>query len=192
MSAAPAKAMIIFVGGLVGAGKSTIAKGLARELACPYYDVDEVKKAVFREDPDYERNLREGIPFSDATRAKVYERVIADLQAQRSAHETIVVDEVLHRRELRHKLYRAAEEIFGAFLVIWVRADEKVVLARLNAARREGHLLADPIPMHEAFRKQFEDFNRSVIVCNNNGEPEESLSYLKDLIANVATLAGSG
>ena len=181
--------MIIFVGGLVGAGKSTIAKAFAQEIACPYYDVDEIKRAVFLEDPDYERNMREGKPFSDATRLKVYERVIADMRGFRGKHEHVVIDEVLHRRELRHRLYEAAEEIYGVFLIIWVRADEKIVLERLTAAKREGHILDDPIPMHEAFRRQFEDFNRSVIVCNNSGKPEESVAYLKELVGAVSKLS---
>ena len=55
--------MIIFAGGLIGAGKSTIAKGMAEHFSFPYYDVDEVKKIVYRQDPDFERNIAEGIPY---------------------------------------------------------------------------------------------------------------------------------
>lgn len=181
--------MIIFVGGLIGAGKSTIARGLAGVLEVPYYDIDEVKKAVFRTDPDYDRNMREGIPFSDATRARVYDRVIADLGVMRQTADMVVVDETLHKRDLRRRLYGAARELFGDFLVIWVRADDAVVQARLMATKREGHILDDPLPMQEAFRRQFEDFNRSVIVCNNNGAAKDSIAMLQGLFRTVANLA---
>ncbi|MCP5086669.1 MAG: AAA family ATPase [Rhodobacteraceae bacterium] len=180
--------MIIFFGGLIGAGKSTIARKFAAEIGCLYYDVDEIKKSVAAEEPDYQRNVREGIPFSDETRLKVFDRVIEDLRALRGEHEYIVVDETLHRRGLRRKLYAAAEEMFGDFVVIWVRADEKVITDRLRSTKREGHLLDDPQPMRESFQRQFEEFDRSVIVCNNNGEPEEALAYLKNLIESTSAL----
>ena len=183
--------MIVFVGGLIGAGKSTIAKMLADAFGCYYYDVDEVKKSFFRTDPDYERNLREGIPFSDATRARMFERVISDLKSLRESHEHVVVDEVLHRRELRHKLFDAAESIFGEFIVVWVQADEPTIIERLKSSKRKNHFLDDPIPMHEAFRREFEDFNRSVIICNNNGTPEEAFNKLQQLMASTASLAGT-
>lgn len=181
--------MIVFVGGLIGAGKSTIARGLSAALEVPYYDIDEVKKAVFRTDPDYDRNMRDGIPFSDETRARVYDRVIADLAVMRQSADMVVVDETLHKRDLRRRLYRAARDLFGDFLVIWVRADDAVVQERLSATKREGHILDDPLPMQEAFRRQFEDFNRSVIVCNNNGAAEDSIEMLKALFCTVANLA---
>ena len=181
--------MLIFVGGHIGAGKSTIARGFAEAISCPYYDIDEVKKVVFREDPDFERNMREGIPFSDETRLKVYDRVIEDLKSLRSDSEHVVVDETLHKRQPRHRLYEAAREIFDDFVIIWVKADEKVVLDRLNSKKREGHILNDPVPMHEAFRREFEEFNRSVIVCSNNGTPEDGIRLLKNLIGNTAKLA---
>ncbi len=180
--------MIIFFGGMIGAGKSTIARLFSESIGSHYLDVDEIKKEIAAQEPDYERNVREGIPFSDATRAKVFARVIEDLKTLRAGHEFVVVDETLHRRELRRQLYSAAQELFGDFVVVWVRADEKVVTERLSATKREGHLLDDPFPMRQSFQREFEDFNRSVIVCNNNGEPREAVEYLHNLIASTAAL----
>lgn len=181
--------MIVFVSGLIGAGKSTIAKGLAAEINCPYYDIDEIKKKVFAEDPDFQKNMELGIPFSNATRARVYQRVIDEFAVLRQQSKYLVVDEVLHKRQLRHKLFDAAEEIFGDFMVVWVRADEDVVRQRLTGSKREGHILDDPMPMYESFRREFEDFNRSVIVCSNNGTPQQSIDLLNALIANTSELA---
>ena len=182
--------MIIFVSGDVGAGKSTIAKWLADEFDCHYYEVDAVKGEVYRQDPSFERNFREGIEFSMETRARVYERVIEDLDALRNDHEYVVVDEVLYTRKLRHTLYEAAEKLFGSFIIVWVRADEDVLLDRLRSKKRVGHLLDDPVPMHNANKEEFQEFNRSVIVCSNNGTPQEAISHLKALITGATRLAG--
>ncbi len=181
--------MVIFVSGLVGAGKSTIAKAIAKEIGYPCYEVDKVKREVYQLDPEYQRKYREGIPFPKAIRAKVYERVAADLKRLRDQHEHIVVDEVLYARELRRKLYQTVEDIFGEFIIIWVRVDEAILLDRLRSHKREGHLLEDPVPMHEAIRREFEGFHRSVIVCNNMGKPEDSIASLKKLIIGAAHMA---
>ncbi len=182
--------MIIFVSGDVGAGKSTIAKCLAEEFDCHYYEADIVKGEVYRQDPNYERNYREGIEFSMETRAKVYKRVIEDLEALRDDHECVVVDEVLYTRKLRQPLYEAAERLFGSFIVVWVRADEDVVLERLRSKKRVGHLLDDPVPMHNTIKEEFQEFNRSVIFCSNNSTPHEAIAHFKLLVRGAMRLAG--
>ena len=181
--------MIIFVGGLIGVGKSTIARGLAEHFAFPYYDVDEIKKDVYRQDPDFERNIAEGVPFSDELRLEVFRRVFADLEVLVERNPHIVVDEALHKREIRHVLYDEARRIAGDFIVIWVQAREEIVLQRLGDKKREGHILDDPLPLHDAFRREFEDYNRCVIDCPNNGSAEEAVADLVHLIEKIGGLA---
>lgn len=184
-------AMIIFVGGIIGAGKSTVARHLADHYGFPYYDVDEIKKAVFRKDPDFEKNVAEGIPFSDELRREVFRRVFDDLETLVGEHPHIVVDETLHKREIRHFLYDEARRIAGGFIVIWVQAREEVILRRLGEGRRDGHLLDDPLPLHNAFKRDFEEYNRCIIDCPNNGSVEETVGDLVSLIDSIAELAGA-
>ena len=184
--------MIIFVGGTIGAGKSTIARGLATHFGFPYYDVDEVKKVVYRQDPDFEKNMSEGIPFSDETRREVFRQVCSDLDDLVEKQPNIVVDETLHKREIRHILYDQARKIAGGFIVIWVQAREDVILKRLGKKKRSGHLLDDPLPLHNTITREFEDYNRCVIDCPNNGLPEEAVADLVHLIESIGALANSG
>jgi len=183
--------MIIFVGGVIGAGKSTVAKALAAHFAFPYYDVDEIKKEVFRRDPDFERNIAEGIPFNDELRREVFRRVFADLEGLVGEHPHIVVDETLHKREIRHFLYDEARRIAGGFIVIWVQAREDIILERLGARKRSGHLLGDPLPLHNAFKRSFQEYNRCIIDCPNNGSVDETVADLVHLIESIAELAGA-
>jgi gluconate kinase len=181
--------MIIFVGGLIGAGKSTIAKGLASHFGFPYFDVDEIKKVVYRNDPDYEKNLRDGIPFSDETRTEVFRLVCNDLETLVNEFPHIVVDETLHKRETRQFLYDEARRIAGGFIVVWVHADEDLILARLGGKKREGHLLDDPLPMHNMLRKEFENYKRCIIDCPNNETPEAAIADLVSLIETMGSLS---
>lgn len=180
--------MIIFVGGLVGAGKSTIAKALAEHYGLHYYDVDELKREIYPQDPDFEENMRLGRPFRDETRQKLYKRVIEDLVALSAKQERIVVDETLHRRDIRAMLFDAAEKQFGSFIVIWVYASEPVIMDRLTNQVREGHMLKDPVAMHQSFLDEFQNFRRSTLMCRNDGTVEESIASLTHLIDNMGAL----
>lgn len=177
--------MIIFVGGLIGAGKSTVARTLANNFGLYYYDVDEVKKTVFREDPDYDRNMKQGIPFRNSTREKVYEVVIENLKELSEEHKCIVVDEALHKKELRHRLFSAAEKYFNGFFVVWVKASEEVITQRLETNVRKNHILKDPMKMHKTMLNEFEGFEQCVLICRNNTSIEDTMIELRRFFSAI-------
>ncbi len=181
--------MIIFVGGLPGAGKSSVSKKLADRFGYYYYDIDEIKKVVFREDPDFERNMAQGIPFKDETRQKVFERVVEDFKRMRESHEHMVVDETLHKRELRHVLFDGAKKYFKHYFVIWVEVDEAIVKQRFASKVREGHILKDPMKMHLGFKREFEPFQKSSIRCLNNTSLDDTVDDLVELFQQVRQLS---
>jgi gluconate kinase len=180
--------MVIFVAGLVGVGKSSIARRLAERLSIHYYDIDEVKKIVYPQDPDFEQNIRNGIPFKEETRLKVFRRVAADFIHLAENHKHLVVDETLHLRRPRQVLLEAAKACFGGYVIIWVRADEAVIEQRLRSKDRKDHILTDPLKMYRSFAKEFERFDESHVVCENNGSIEEAAESLLALIRNLASL----
>ncbi len=180
--------MIIFIAGLVGVGKSSIAKSLADKLSIHYYDIDEVKKVVYPQDPDFERNIRQGIPFKRETRLKVFEKAAEDFRRLAETHEHLVVDETLHLKELRQVLLDAAEAYFGGYVIVWVKADEAVIHQRLEKKERSDHILTDPSKMYRSFAKEFESFEGSYIVCENNGTVQGATETLMSLIRSLASL----
>ena len=181
--------MIIFVSGLIGAGKSTVARTLAADYGLFYYDVDEVKKIVFRADPNYTHNMQHGIPFCDATRTELYDTVVKELQKLAKEHQCIVVDETLHKRDMRHRLFEAAEKYFGGYFVIWVKADESVIKQRLMAAKRSGHILKDPMSMHNTMLAEFEGFEQPVVVCRNNHHIAQTMQDMNRFFSTILNLA---
>lgn len=177
--------MIVFVGGLVGAGKSSVAKSLAKKLELHYYDVDIHKKSIYAADPDYQHNMQQGIPFCEATRFKVFDKVVSDFAELSIDHRHIIVDETLHKKELRNYLFKGAEKHFGDYVVVWVKASEKVILKRLANNERKGHILKDPVKMHNAFLKEFEPFKQSLIVALNDGELDDTLEQIIPLVTEA-------
>jgi gluconate kinase len=180
--------MVIFVAGLVGAGKSSVAKFLTDRFSFYYYDVDEVKRIIYPEDPDFDYNMRHGIPFREETRLSVYRKVVTDFQHLAENHIHLVVDECLHLKKPRQVLFDAAKVYFGGYMIVWVRADETVIRNRLREKARKGHILTDPFKMYRSFAKEFEGLDESHIVCDNTGSIEETNESLLSLIRNLAAL----
>jgi gluconate kinase len=180
--------VVIFVAGLVGVGKSSIAKLLAERLSIHYYDIDEVKKLIYPQDPDFERNIREGIPFKEETRLKVFQQVVGDFSRLAAHHKHLVVDESLHLRRPRQVLLNAAKASFGGYVIIWVKADEAVIEQRLKSKARKDHILTNPLQMYRSFAREFEEFNEAHIVCENNSSVEEATESLVSLIRGLASL----
>ncbi len=173
---------VIFVGGLIGTGKTSLAKALAQKLGIPYCDVDKFKKEVYPTDPNYEYNLKNNIPFSDATRTKTFNRVVEEFDELSKNNKYIVVDETLHKKSLRKILFEGAKKYFGEYIVVWVRADEVIIKERLNSVPRDGHILKDAFGMYMSFKKEFEEFESPDIVFYNNGILEDSANQLTELV----------
>ena len=180
--------MVIFVAGLVGVGKSAIASRLAERLSIHYYDIDGVKKVIYPQDPDFDRNIRNGIPFKEETRLKVFQKVVTDFSRLAENHRHLVVDESLHLRRPRQVLFDSARAYFGGYVIVWVKADEAVIERRLKSKDRKDHILTDPLKMYRSFAKEFENFDECHIVCENNGSIEEATESLVSLIKNLAAL----
>ena len=180
--------MVIFVTGLVGVGKSAVARRLAERLSIHYYAVDEVKKVIYPQDPDFEQNIREGIPFKEETRLKVFRQVAADFSRLAENHKHLVVDETMHLRRPRQVLLEAAKACFGGYVIIWVTADEALIEKRLRSKDRKDHILTDPLKMYRSFAKEFESIDESHIVCENNGSLEDAAESVISLIRNLASL----
>jgi len=184
--------MVIFVAGLVGVGKSSIARLLAEKLSIHYYDIDGVKKLIYPQDPDFAKNIRNGIPFKEETRLKVFQQVVSDFSCLAASHKHLVVDETLHLRRPRQVLLEAAKTYFGGYVIVWVKADEAVVEKRLASTSRKDHILTNPLQMYRSFAKEFETFDESLILCENNGSVEQAVEGLLSLIRNLSSLRADG
>lgn len=165
--------MLILVCGNIGSGKTTIARALAKKLGGAYLDADRFKRTVYRQDPDFEKNMREGIPFSDRTRLRLYKKIIERL-ARYPAGQTIIVDEVMPKRVFRTMLKNAARKQGRKCVTVWVRTSNAQAEARLRKIRSQ-HMLAvrTALAMRRELNSSFEPAKEAEIKIWNNKSPAQ-------------------
>ena len=93
--------MKILIMGLPGAGKTTLAIALARELQCVHFNADEIRKEINKD-----------LGFSVADRIEQARRmgVLCDIASRHGAH--VIADFVCPTPEAR--------EAFGPAFIVWV------------------------------------------------------------------------
>jgi len=176
------QAVVIFFGGYIGSGKTSLAKAISERLGILYYEVDLIKKVVVEEDPSLEYNVKQNIPFPDEARIRMFNRVVDDFARLSKTHACLIADETLHKKNTRQILFDGATKYFGGYAVVWVQTDEETIKERLGAKERTDHVLGDPYGMYLSMKKVFEPFDKADIVFENAGSLDEAADRLTILI----------
>ncbi|MFN4218514.1 MAG: AAA family ATPase [Candidatus Bipolaricaulia bacterium] len=115
---------LVMVCGLVGVGKTTIARQIARELRARYLSTDRVGYRLFGNRRSYD----------DEYYRRVYEHMIARAQLALSKRRSVVLDGTFLRHETRQRFFAEFRE-HASLWVIYVTCPEEIVRARLEARR---------------------------------------------------------
>jgi predicted kinase len=113
---------LVMVCGLVGVGKTTIARQIAHELRARYLSTDRVGYRLFGENRSYD----------DEYYRRVYEYMIVRAQRAVSKRRHVVLDGTFLRRETRQRFFAEFREKASPWLV-YVTCPEEIVRARLAA-----------------------------------------------------------
>lgn len=110
--------------GLVGVGKTTIARQIARELRARYLSTDRVGYRLFGAQRSYD----------DEYYRRVYEYMIARARRALGKHRSVVLDGTFLRREVRQRFFAELSERASP-LIVYVTCPEEVVKVRLESRR---------------------------------------------------------
>ena len=166
--------MLIVIAGLIGAGKSTIAKEISKRLLIPLYSIDEDKRRIYKTHPQYEYFLKNNIPFPDDIREKTFNASLKGLKELSKTNQHAIVEETFHKKILREPFFKEAKKIFGGIIITLIKVESKLVKGRLKKrGKEEDHMVG--YDMYLSFKKQFEPFAEVDYVFDNSGDFEENI-----------------
>ena len=150
---APRNPAVVAVGGLIGAGKSTIADRLGYELGMPVASSDRTRKhlAGLAADAKGGDEL-----YSDAMNRRTFDELFRRGRAVLEAGHGVVLDATFANRAMRARAGALAEEKRLPFLFVEARADEATLRRRLRLRGARPSVSDAEEALLEAFIARFE------------------------------------
>lgn len=194
---------LLLTAGLMGTGKSTLARGLAEALGARLLSSDVVRKELAGIPPEEHRYepWGEGI-YSPSFTERTYRELHGRARALLRRGEVVVVDASYRARAWREEARRVAEEVGAPFWVVETACPEGEVLRRLAGRLAGAPTASDGRPeLLSAQRAHFEPLEEvpvaSLLRVDTSGPPEASLaSALHELyrrwLAGAGTEGGKG
>lgn len=173
---------VIVVFGLIGTGKSTLARTLSREICCEVVSSDEVRKEMMCIKPTERRyeEFDKGIYSRDITDL-TYREVLNRGRKAIELGKTVTLDASFSKRKFRELALREAEALGVPFYFIQTKADEWNIKERLIKRKRKGRAISDG--RWEIFKRFKEEFEKvcelprdKYLVVDTNKTLEETLT----------------
>ena len=178
---APAKPVMVAVGGLSGTGKSLLARALAPALAPPPGAVvirsDVERKALFGKS-EFEPLPQEA--YTAEVTARVYDAIIEKARRTVAAGHSAILDAVFARPDERMQVERAASAIGARFDGLFLEADVTTRARRAGARERDASdANADVVRAQETYDLGDLTWHR----VDASGTPDETLQRAKAALA---------
>ncbi|MBI4298135.1 MAG: AAA family ATPase [Chloroflexi bacterium] len=149
-------ALFLFTG-LMGTGKSSVARELAQHTGALVISSDEVRKEMAGIPSTEHRYVPWGKDiYSLELSSKTYEELLTRARAEIAQGRPVILDAAYGKRELRRQAQQLAVEITMPFWVIETRCPEETVRQRLDIRLELGNAASDG--RWELFARQKEQF----------------------------------
>ena len=144
---------VLAVGGLIGAGKSTLARALGRSLSLPVVDSDRARKALAgilatKQAPPQ--------AYSEAFTHQTYQELFRRADVVLGSRRGVVLDATFRERDFRRRARDLAVRHGRSFRFIEAMCDDATLRARLRARAAVGESVSDATEdLLEHFRQNF-------------------------------------
>ena len=173
--------MLIVIAGMVGAGKSTVARKVSERFSIPLHSIDDDKAETSKRYPQFQHWVENSIPFPDKFRIEVFDSTLKRLRELAKKHRHAIVEETFHKKAIREPFFKEARKIFGGIILTFVETDDRFIKERLERrTEEEDHMVG--YGMYLSFKSKFEPFEKIDYTFINNNNFEKNLAaYLQFL-----------
>jgi uncharacterized protein len=150
--------LLIVVFGLMGSGKTTLARAVAHKTGWPLFSSDEVRKTLMGIDPTTRiwEPFGQGI-YSEALSLKTYQKMRTEAGKWLKKGKSVILDGSYKRQSERLALMEMAEKT-GAEIRFWeCRVPVKLIRRRLEQRGRQAETVSDG--RWAIFKQQQRDFD---------------------------------
>jgi hypothetical protein len=176
--------VLVLTCGLVGTGKTTVAKFFKKNLGMELLSTDIIRKEMFepiddkeieqlRNDPEtlkkkdlmeYFDKQPEEIPHEiqqliDEQRIVCYDEILRRTRQCLHAGKSVVLDGTFFKRALRERVYSIAKETGASVCLIHCVCNENVIVKRMKDRKNDGNTKSDVVKMdlYYKIKASFED-----------------------------------
>jgi predicted kinase len=145
---------VVAVGGLIGAGKSTLARSLGRSLSIPVIDSDRTRKALASVPATRQASAE---AYTGAFTRQTYDELFRRADAVLGSGRGVILDATFRDRDLRLRARELAIRHGRPFRFVEAVCDAATLRARLRARAAAGVSVSDATEeLLERFRREFE------------------------------------
>jgi uncharacterized protein len=151
--------VLIVIFGLIGTGKSTLARALSEELSCGVISSDEVRKEIMGISPNERRyeGFDKGIYSRNITDI-TYREVLNRGRRAIELGKIVILDASFSKRGLRKLVLHEAEALGALLYFIETKASEEAIKERLTKRESKGGAISDGrLGIFERFKEAFEE-----------------------------------
>lgn len=175
---------VVAVGGVIAAGKSTIAEAIAGRLAAPVVDADRTRKALLGVEPTTPLHVPAFAgAYTPEASERVYEELLRRAGRVLDSGRPVVLDASFRRRDHRLAARHLAHRHSVPFRFVECRADPTLCRQRLERRERERGVSDGRLEIFDDFLARWqpvEELPAAEHLLLDTGRPlEESLEALE-------------
>jgi len=175
--------------GLIASGKSTLARGLAKEFSLPCFNTDIVRKELAGKTPESRQAspLNQGIYTPEFTRM-TYDALLEHAGRELSRNQSVVLDGSYHKSSERQRVVQCAAQYGASHFFVLCQCDDEETQRRLAARARNPKAVSDGT--WEIYQRQKERFEfpdelppSSLLVVDTKGSASLQLQKLITILS---------